>query len=485
MSREKERIDMKKKGIWVGVIILVVVAAILMIKNGRSNAIAGLNANLDTVTIENGSLIATIGATGTVRAKQSAQIFWQTSGTVSDVLVSVGSEVSENDVLATLQQTSLSQSIISAQTELINAQDDLEELYKGFDTLALASAQQAISDAENNLQTAQSEWNNINYPANPAYIDDAEASLVFAQEDLDNAKKAYEKLGSGGNDLVRAQRQSALAQAQLRFESAERTYNALVGTSTPIEEAEANANLDVAQAQLAQVKEDYQDLISGPTENDIAAAEARVAAVQSTLNLSMLFAPFDGTITKSENAHGDLVSANTQGFRLDDLSQLVADLDVSEVDINRIEVGQTVTLMFDAILGQEYEGEVSSVSPVGEVSAGMVNFKVSVIVLNPDDFVKPGMTAAVNIVVSEIENVLIVPNRAVRVVDGNRVVYILTDNGIEPVSIELGANSDFFSEIIGGDVEEGDEILLNPSSDIIGPGGGRGPGGDGGPFGGG
>jgi HlyD family secretion protein len=72
------------------------------------------------------------------------------------------------------------------------------------------------------------------------------------------------------------------------------------------------------------------------------------------------------------------------------------------------------------------------------------------------------MTAAVNIMVQQIDNVLLVPNRAVRVVDGQRLVYVLRDNQVTQVNLELGASSDVNSEVTGGDLKEGDAIILNP-----------------------
>ena len=72
------------------------------------------------------------------------------------------------------------------------------------------------------------------------------------------------------------------------------------------------------------------------------------------------------------------------------------------------------------------------------------------------------MTAAVNVVVSQLDDVLIVPNRAVRVKEGERVVYVLRDGAPVPVQVTLGASSDTHSEILAGDLKVGDRIVLNP-----------------------
>jgi HlyD family secretion protein len=170
---------------------------------------------------------------------------------------------------------------------------------------------------------------------------------------------------------------------------------------------------------------------------------------------------------------GDQLRAGANGFRIDDLSHLLADVQVSEVDINSVKVGQPVTITFDAILGQEYHGKITQVAQVGDVAQGAVNFTVTVEITDADEQVKPGMTAAVNIVVNALKDVLLVPNRAVRLVDGQRVVYVLRNGLPVEIKITLGASSDTVSEVVFGDLKEGDLIILNPSTTLI-PGGGMG-----------
>jgi HlyD family secretion protein len=84
------------------------------------------------------------------------------------------------------------------------------------------------------------------------------------------------------------------------------------------------------------------------------------------------------------------------------------------------------------------------------------------------------MTAAANIIIEQIPDALLVPNRAVRLRDGQRVVYVLKNNIPTPVNITIGASSDQFSEILLGDLNEGDTLVLNPPTEFN-MGGGRPP----------
>jgi HlyD family secretion protein len=232
------------------------------------------------------------------------------------------------------------------------------------------------------------------------------------------------------------------------------------------------ANFAVAEANLKDAEREWERLKNGPDPNDVAVAQARVDAAEATLAMSQLTAPLGGTVTEVSIMSGDQVAPGTKSFRIDDLSHLLIDVQVSEVDINSIHVGQDVTVTFDAILAKTFHGRVSKVALAGNLVQGVVNFTVTVELTDADPEVKPGMTAAVTIVTQELTDVLLVPNRAVRVVNNQRVVYVLKNGEAVEVPITLGATSDTYSEVVGGDLKEGDLIILNPPTQFERGGGG-------------
>ncbi|GAB4531450.1 MAG: efflux RND transporter periplasmic adaptor subunit [Anaerolineales bacterium] len=429
-------------------------------------------AQYQTETVRRGALTATIGATGSVRANQMTVLTWQTTGTVAQINVQVGDRVSKGQELATLEQTSLPQSIIMAQADLVNARKALENLQQPPSELAIAQAQQAIADAQKAVDQAQKVLDSLNASARQVDIDSAQATVVLARDKLQKAQDNFAPYANKPEDnLRRAYFQSVLAQAQREYDNAVARLNNLLGTANATDLAVAQANLDTAQARLADTRQAYEDLLAGPTADDVAVAEARIAAAQATLNMAHIAAPFDATVTQVENKPGDQVSPGSLAFRLDDLSHFLVDVEISEVDINRVRVGQPVILSFDAILGKEYHGQVIAVPPVGQTVQGVVNFKVTVELSDSDEEVKPGMTAAVNIVVSELQEALLVPNRAVRFRDGQRVVYILKDGQLTPVPVVLGASSESYSEVLESNLQVGDAVALNPPSQFDQQGG--------------
>jgi multidrug efflux pump subunit AcrA (membrane-fusion protein) len=214
------------------------------------------------------------------------------------------------------------------------------------------------------------------------------------------------------------------------------------------------------------------ELERSPNPDDLAAAQARLLAAQTAVDAQALTAPFKGTLTKVDIKPGDQVTLASPAFRLDNLDRLFVDVLVSEVDINSIKVAQPVQMTFDAILEHQYNGVVSQVSPVGDVIQGVVQFNVTVELTDADENVKPGMTAAVNVIVNQITDALLVPNRAVRLVNGERVVYLLVNNQLEKIEVTLGATSDTNSQVVVGDLKVGDQVVLNPPQDLFSSGGG-------------
>lgn len=404
-----------------GVVLLVVILAIVFLNSrGSTDAVA-----FQTVPVERGNLVASVGATGSVRARQSATLIWQTSGIIDAVNVEVGSLVSQDDILASLGKSSLNQNIILAEADLVSAQKALEDLLS------------------------------------------SDTARLEAQKTVDSAEKAYEKAYNWRMKL-----NGKIDITDYFFEFGVLKAKQYKGYASEDTIAQADKDLALAKSRLDDARRAYERLVAGPDSADVAAAKARVAAAQSTLNMAYLIAPFSGTITQASPAVGDQVSTGTVGYRIDDLSHLLVDVQVSEVDINSVSVGQTATLTFDAILGKEYHGKVVQVGQAGDTVQGVVSFTVTIELTDADELVKPGMTAAVNVVVEEVKDVLLIPNRAVRLVDGNRVVYVLVDNQPVQVKVQLGSSSDTESAVVSGDIKEGDLIILNPPSFNGGPFGG-------------
>ena len=467
-----------KKGYWViiGLVVAVLVFVFvgLPVINDRKQAAAAASLQLATVT--RGSLTATVGATGTVHAVQTAILTWQTSGTVDKVNLHPGDQVKAGDVLATLSQTSLSQNLVLAQSDLVTAQHNLDNLLNS--STASAQAQLNLVNAQKSFDSATATLNSMQAKqrgGTTADIQNAQAHLTLAQSAYDQAQGVYDRVKDRADtDTLKAQAYTALYNARQSLISAQNNYNYFTLVPSGSDLDMARAKLALAQGQLEDAKREWTRLENGPDPNDVAAAQARVDAAQATVNMSRLIAPFAGTLTEAAPLVGDQVSPGTSGFRIDNLSHLLVDVQVSEVDINSVQLDQPVAVTFDAVPGKDYQGKVTTVASVGSSVQGVVNFTVTVQLDNVDAAVKPGMTAAVTITVKQLDSVLLVPNRAVRLVNNQRVVYVLRNGQTTEIPITLGATADTFSEVVSGDLKEGDQVILNPPTNFTGAGGGGG-----------
>ena len=175
---------MKKFFITVGILLALAVIGYVSFRVIRSRQQANAISSLQTVKVTRGDLTATVGATGTVRANQTALIAWQTSGTVDNVYAEVGQEITAGQTLADLSLTSLPQNLILAQSDLISARDALKNLTNP-DLATISNAERALSAAYTNYQQAQNNLTN-------AIITNKDANEVNKYNDWFTTKTALD-----------------------------------------------------------------------------------------------------------------------------------------------------------------------------------------------------------------------------------------------------------------------------------------------------
>jgi HlyD family secretion protein len=415
-----------------------------------------------TQPVRKGNLTAFVGATGTVRSNQTAVLAWATSGIVEKILVQKGQQIPADTSLAELEQTSLPQAIIMAQSDLVTAQRALDDLLTSNEAranaeIAMLQAQKALDDAEKARKSKQFQR------ASQNTIDIAQANLTLAEQSLGDAEEIYNRnQNRSRDDPIYAAALSQLASARQIRDRAK--YNLLYaqGLPSPLDVQQADANVDLAKAQLLTAKRAWERVKDGPNPDDVAAAEAHVAALQATLNMARLTAPFTGTITAINTKSGDQVAMGTVAFQLDDLSHLYLDVAVNEDEISQVQVGQPAAVSLDALPGKEFSGVVTEVAAVGKPTAGTVNFIVTVEIQSPGAEIKPGMTSSVVITTGESASTLLVPARAIYALDGQPVVYLLKDGRLAPVAVAAGPTSGADRIITSGSIKSDDLVVLNP-----------------------
>ncbi len=280
----------------------------------------------------------------------------------------------------------------------------------------------------------------------------------------------------------------------------------------------AQASLDLATANEKRTRDLFALEYVAQQELDTAvqakkSAEAQLLAVRAQLerdraNLaySVIRSPVSGVVVDREVDVGQTVAASLQTptlFKIaQDLSKMQIDSNFAEADIGSIRVGQTVRFTVDAFADRHFKGEVKQIRLNPTTVSNVVTYDVVINVDNPEQILLPGMTAYVNIAVAERKDVLLVPNAALRykpadseikklpaspgpaATPGNQTqknggnrpgatqggkpkrdafsgkVYVLENGKLKPVSVTLGITDNRNTEIVGGELKAGDQIVI-------------------------
>jgi len=324
------------------------------------------------------------------------------------------------------------------------------------------------------------------------------------------------------------QRRADLTKAQIETASARITYERqkrLVGAGLA-----AQSELDAARAQFQ------------GAEAQISQSSAALRQAESSLRYTKIISPIDGVVVDRQYDVGQTVAASFQAPTLfsiaQDLTKMQVQADVDQSDIGRVQVGQPARFTVDAYPDEEFRGRIAQIRLNAQVNQNVVSYPVIIEVPNPLERLRPKMTANVTVEVSHVDDVLRVPNAALRfkpetpkddkgtaaanssstVPNSDRAaagmgrggrgmagaagalgggprkrpqtIYILDPaKKLRPVEIKTGLSDGRFTEIVQGDVKVGDAVVVGlvtskiesppPPGSNSGPMGGRGGGGGG------
>ncbi|HKY08733.1 MAG TPA: efflux RND transporter periplasmic adaptor subunit [Candidatus Binatia bacterium] len=311
-----------------------------------------------------------------------------------------------------------------------------------------------------------------------AAVDQAKANLIAAQSNFAKAKVSVE---DAGRTLARTRelRQRELT-AQSELDAAQTAHDAAV------------AQLEVNKAQVAQ-------------------AQASVNQFTVDLNNTVIRSPVDGIVISRNVDVGQTVAASLQAPTLftiaNDLSKMEVHTNVDEADVGNVWEGQQVTFTVDAFPAQRFRGKVLQVRNAPVNVQGVVTYNAVVRIDNKELLLKPGMTANVQFLVSRQEDVLTIPNMALRFkppdekdeaadllrqdrgrvakpvgtrrtsraagvggggggMRGNRsaTIYVLKGNKAQPIEVQLGITDGSRSEVRPGSLQENDPVIIATSS---------------------
>ncbi|WP_322798842.1 efflux RND transporter periplasmic adaptor subunit [Thermoflexus sp.] len=410
----------------------------------------------DTATIRRGTLRITLSAAGKIRPRAQAVLNFATAGTVAEILVREGETVRKGQPLARLDTTDLELAVRQAEIAYLTQQTIYSQTVQGPKPEELAAARAAVRSAQAALQALEK-------GPDPLDLEIARLNVELAKNAIWQAQLTRDKTAgapfSAPVDLDLAN--ARVGQAELQAAVARLQYEKLKAGARPEQLEAARAQLAQAQASLARLQPD--PLIIERTRLQLEQARLQLEQARRRLEQATLVAPFDGTIAALNIEIGQVVGPGVPGgaILLADLSDLYLDLTVDEVDVVRLKEGMPVAITLDALPGRTFRGHIESIDPAATEAGGAATYRVRVVLDEQDPALRSGMSATVEIEVDRRENVLLVPNAAVRRdrTTGRAFVNRVVGDRVEEVEIRLGAQGETESEVLEG-LREGDIVAL-------------------------
>ncbi len=191
-------------------------------------------------------------------------------------------------------------------------------------------------------------------------------------------------------------------------------------------------------------------------------ANNSVATAQSNLDAAVLTAPAAGIVASIANQVGEFVSGgntNSAFIVLTNTNTMALHGTVGEADISKLHLGQVANVTIDALSGQKMTGKVSSLDPVATISQGVPVYGIDVAIDVPAASLKAGMSGTASVILASKQGVLLVPNMAIRTVNGQRGVQVLKGGEAVETPVTFGLSNDQFTEAVSG-LSEGDTIVI-------------------------
>jgi len=372
---------------------------------------------LPTVRAIRGDISSKISVLGTVKATQEQEVYSSIQGLVKYV-AEEGMQVKKGDVILRIDAEELALELEQAQSKVKQQKLELSRLLDGPRIEELEKARIKYQDA---------------LVAYEAALDDYGRN----QELYDSGAISERELLSIKRELDTKKNQLSIAELELKL----------------LEDPD-EAEISLKQAALEE-------------------AEKNLENIKKKLDKTIVYAEFDGVVLEQKIKPGMAVTPGTLLLRIGNLSELQVEINVNEYDAALLKLGQKATISGQGFDDRVYYGEVVKIAPsasVTQTSRGNETVvKAAIKVIELDEQIKPGFSAAAEITVEEKKGAVLIPLECVIEEEGRKHVMVVNDGNISKREVKTGIENDLYVEIIQG-LSEGEEVLQDPtqSGDLTG-----------------
>jgi HlyD family secretion protein len=459
----KRRSIWQKKGFW-ALLLLVLVAAggagwyFLMGPGSAAKTTAATTSETYTTPVKRGDLSISASGSGKLVAYQAVDLSFSTNGTVKDVNVKLGDTVKAGQLLATLADSdTLQANLTAAELQVLQAQKALTDLQQN-NSVDLAQAYSDLLAAKDTYDTALTTSQKVTTTRCSKEVTTRYSAV------LDRATTAL------NNVHAEKPNSDAYIAAKKSYDTALANYN-YCAAHTSDEKASAQTALDVAKAavQDALTKYDTLKTASGVDQDALALdelklqqAQAQLANAKEELTGMTLNSPIDGKVTYLGAEAGQMVDTS-KFITISDVNHPTLDISLDESDLDKLIVGSSVTVSFDALSDQSFTGKVTQVDPQittsGQyrIAKGQVQLDTSA--AKAVSVLPLGISATVNVVNQEVKNALLVPVIALKDLGDNSYAVMVKGSDdqlkLQPVTIGI-QDSDYV--VITSGLKDGQEV---------------------------
>lgn len=442
-------------------------------------------------TVQRGSLAISITESGTLQAVQSVTLASEITSNRAKIasLVPEGTYVQEGDLVIEFDKTPFEEEISKLRHEISQAEAALIEATENVKLQRVKNAGD-LKEAQVNITAAGAELQNILEGEGVIQLRELELEV---QRDRANYEQQQQQVADL-QDMLKAGfiTQNELKKAELELEEAETRYAFTQQKHEIFVKYTRPAQIEKARHTVQESKEKFQELqdvadyLDSLQQANVQKEEARLQGLREEyqqalreLTRASVHAPIPGLVIYNEIPGsgqarkiqvGDAVWSNQALISLPDISHMLVDTQVREVDVHKIQLGQEVLIQVDAYPDTTFHGTVSLIGSLARAErnlpASVKYFEVQVLFTESDERLRPGMTARVEILADRIDDALYVPLQAVFEKAGNHVCYIVQERGPEERLVEVGKFNDDFITILSG-VSEGERLYLHDPTSFI------------------
>ncbi len=477
-----------KNLIILSVILVVVIAAValIVIKGGQGSS--SIDAG-SAFTVERGLLEINLTETGTIKSRDQFVVKSEVEGRTSIIyVIDEGVQVKEGELLIELDSSGLQDRLVDQQIKVENTDADFVSAKENLEVVKIQS-QSNIAKASLENQFAQEDKVKYLEGEWPKTLMESETDLTLAREDsrratdeFDWSKKLYNEKYLSETEY-RAD-ELALKRAELQVALASEKLNLLKEFTHTRKQTELDA--DIAQKSLALER------VNRESSSDLAQAQARLRAREAELNRqksklekiedqifkTKMYAPADGMVvyaTSSEFSwrgdtqpldEGQEVRERQELIHLPTADSMMVVIRVHESALGKVQLGQDVQIVIDALPDSTYTGKVTKIAPLPDAASVFMNpdlkvYNTQIMIDGVFAKIRTGMSCKATILVDEYEDAYSVPLQAVVGRGGQTVVYVIEDNQAVARPVETGLDNSAMVHILSG-LSDGELVLLTP-----------------------